>query len=53
MTFSRHVVDLNVVIDVVLNDQEYDQCEISLLLRKCSRKTFCNNKKYVMIKNIE
>lgn len=44
MTFSRHVVDLNVVIDVVLNDQEYDQYEISLLLRKCSRKTLC--KKY-------
>lgn len=38
MTFSRHVVDLNVIIDVVLNDQEYDQCKISLFLRKCSRK---------------
>lgn len=38
MTFSRHVVDLNVVIDVVLNDQEYDQCKISMLLRKCFRK---------------
>lgn len=43
MMFSRHVVDLNVVIDVILNDQKY-QCEISLFLRKRSRKIFCNNK---------
>jgi len=37
MTFSRHVVDLNVVIDVILNEQECDQYEISLLLRKLPR----------------